>query len=135
MQHVYQHVRFLVALFWNCNIQNNTLLRQRGRLSIGDFVPVFVSYNQLNLKDDQNLIVITHCYAIFERGGGDIYRQCPATMVQCALTSFLVYPHKPSASFKYQLKGRPNLWEKFCLLARNSKWLQDAEIYHSNKEF
>lgn len=128
MQHVYQHVRFLVALFWNCNIQNNTLLRQRGRLSIGDFVPVFVSYNQLNLKDDQNLIVITHCYAIFERGGGDIYRQCPATMVQCALTSFLVYPHKPSASFKYQLKGRTNLWEKFCLLARNSKWLQDAEI-------
>lgn len=70
MQHVYQHVCFLVALFWNCNIQNNTLLRQRGRLSIGDFVPVFVSYNQLNLKDDQNLIVITHCYAIFERGGG-----------------------------------------------------------------
>lgn len=69
MQHVYQHVRFLVALFWNCNIQNNTLLRQRGRLSIGDFVPVFVSYNQLNLKDDQNLIVITHCYGIFERGG------------------------------------------------------------------
>lgn len=69
MQHVYQHVRFLVALFWNCNIQNNTLLRQRGRLSIGDFVPVFVSYNQLNLKDDQNLIVITHCYAIFEGGG------------------------------------------------------------------
>lgn len=34
------------------------------------FPPVFVSYNQLNLKDDQNLIVITHCYAIFERGGG-----------------------------------------------------------------